>query len=160
VAGGAVTAVPSYLIRHAKAGSRRTWRGGDDQRPLSPLGCEQADALVATFAGLPIEAIVSSPSLRCIQTVEPLARARGLGVDVDPKLAEGADPRAALRLAEQLAERPVVLCSHGDVIQGVLQELEDAGLSLGPNHKIQKGSNWVLLRAKDRWTEARYIPPP
>jgi 8-oxo-dGTP diphosphatase len=155
-----MTATPVYVVRHAKAGSRRTWEGPDDLRPLSPPGREQAAGLIATFAELPIETVVSSPSLRCIQTVEPLARARGLTLQTDPVLAEGADPHEARRFAERLAVCPVVLCSHGDVIQGVLEEIEQGGVSFGPNPKLQKGCTWVLLRSNDRWTDARYIPPP
>ena len=157
---GDMTAHPLYVIRHAKAGSRREWRGSDDRRPLSEPGREQAAGLVGTFAGLDVEAIISSSSLRCIQTVEPLAAARGLSVQTDPVLAEGADPAAALRFAERHTERPVVLCSHGDVIQGLLQQLQEVGVPFGPDPKLQKGSTWVLLRGRDRWKEARYIPPP
>src|SRR5436190_764954 len=117
-----MTAHPLYVIRHAKAGSRREWRGSDDRRPLSEPGREQAAGLVGTFAGLDVEAIISSSSLRCIQTVEPLAAARGLSVQTDPVLAEGADPAAALRFADPTSDRrPAVTLypSSADLIRGV-----------------------------------------
>jgi 8-oxo-dGTP diphosphatase len=65
---------------------------------------------------LGVRRIVSSPYLRCVQTVEPLAGALGLAVEHDDRLAEGAG-RAALEL---LREDGVVCCTHGDVVGDVL----------------------------------------
>ena len=51
-----------------------------------------------TSAATPISRIASSPATRCIETVAPLARALGLEVEADNRLAEGADPRLVLEL--------------------------------------------------------------
>ena len=40
--------------------------------------------------------------------------------------------------------RTVAACSHGDVVGGVLFELADRGVAIGPTPRMQKGSVWVL----------------
>lgn len=62
--------------------------------------------------------IVSSPYLRCAETVEPLADALGLPVELDDRLAEGAPRLLALSLLAELDGG--LACTHGDVIQAVL----------------------------------------
>ena len=66
------------MVRHAKAGSRSHWTGDDRLRPLGKKGFKQADRLVSILEPFPISALFSSPFLRCVQTVEPLARAHRL----------------------------------------------------------------------------------
>src|SRR6266508_3359874 len=63
------------LVRHADAGNKRDWSGPDAERPLSEEGWEQAAGLVDLLAGLRIERLLTSPLLRCRQTLEPLAAA-------------------------------------------------------------------------------------
>jgi phosphohistidine phosphatase SixA len=106
----------AVLLRHAKAGDRQAWAGDDRLRPLDERGRRQAEALVELLRPLGIRRIVSSPYVRCVQTVEPLAAALGLAVELDERLAEGA--RAAS--APLLAEDGVVACTHGDVIEELL----------------------------------------
>ena len=62
-----------FLVRHARAGDRERWTGDDRLRPLDGKGRRQADAMVAPLAGYPITRLVSSPYLRCVQTLEPLS---------------------------------------------------------------------------------------
>ena len=65
------------LVRHARAGDREKWEGDDRLRPLDRKGRRQAEGLVELLAEYPIERLLSSQYLRCIQTFEPLAaRAR------------------------------------------------------------------------------------
>jgi 8-oxo-dGTP diphosphatase len=108
------------LVRHAWAGHRETWDGDDDrERPLDGLGREQASALVELVEPFPIEAILTSPYLRCVATVEPLAAARGLEVECRDELTEEqqhADGPAFLRA---FAGRDVLVCGHGGLEQGV-----------------------------------------
>src|SRR6266545_4741978 len=69
-----------YLLRHAHAGNKRTWSGPDGRRPLSAAGRREAAGLVRVLDGRPITTILSSPALRCEQTVQPLAEHRSLPV--------------------------------------------------------------------------------
>ena len=121
------------LIRHARAGERAQWQGDDKLRPLDARGREQALRLVAALAGLPIERVVSSPALRCVQTVEPLAAARGLVVEPLEELAEDEQERAGAELVRALAGEPVAVCGHGG--------LERA---LGLDERWRKGATFVL----------------
>ncbi len=67
--------------------------------------------------------VVSSPYVRCVQTVEPLAEAAGLRVELDERLAEGADVDAAFDLLLELDAVHGVVCTHGDLIPLLLRRL-------------------------------------
>jgi 8-oxo-dGTP diphosphatase len=111
-----------YLVRHARAGHRETWDGEDDTlRPLDERGQRQAEGLVAQLAGRDFSRVVSSPYVRCMQSVEPLAEARGLDLEAVGPLAEGAGKAAALELFRSL-DAPAVACVHGDLAQMLLGE--------------------------------------
>lgn len=110
----------SILIRHASAGDRDDWDGDDRERPLDAHGRRQAAKLVDVLRELDVRRVVSSPYLRCVETVEPLGATLGLRVEEDDRLAEGAG-RAA---SDLLREDGVVLCTHGDVVR----QLVDRGL--------------------------------
>jgi phosphohistidine phosphatase SixA len=146
------------LIRHAKAGSRERWEGDDRQRALTRSGRRQAEALVEQLRDEPIERVLSSPYLRCIQTVEPLAGARSLMVKTERLLAEGADWRQTLDLVSD-APGPAVMSSQGDVIGGIVMSLVEQGLVEAENARWQKGSTWVLEVRERRIIGATYLPP-
>src|SRR5690242_17231095 len=78
------------LLRHGRSTSNtaHTLAGRSEGVDLDDKGCEQADALVARVADLPIKAIVRSPLLRCERTVAPLAAALGLEPVVEDRLSE------------------------------------------------------------------------
>lgn len=141
------------LVRHAHAGDRDAWEAPDDLRPLSMKGIRQAEALVFALVGFPVARVLSSPALRCTQTVEPLALVRGAGIEPCDALAEGNGP-GALDLVQDLAGAPVVLCSHGDVIGEILEAMPVSG-----HVRMQKGSVWILEATDGRYTSARYLPP-
>ncbi len=150
------------LLRHAQAGSRSDWRGDDRGRPLTREGRRQAADLVELLAEVPLTAVRTSPYRRCIETVAPIAARLGLPIVVDPALTEGPFD-GALTLVRSSASDTVLLCSHGDVIPGVLNELVVAdGLDLGPAPRCQKGSVWFLepQPGTDRFAVAAYAPPP
>jgi phosphohistidine phosphatase SixA len=105
--------MPLLLVRHAWAGDRDAWEGDDRERPLDERGSMQADALVERSRAFPIEAIFSSPARRCLETVEPLARARGLEIEQRPELSEDLQATDGVALVRSLAGRDVVVCGHG-----------------------------------------------
>ncbi len=78
------------LIRHGQTRSNQL--GLLDTAPpgpeLSPLGREQAERLADLLADESIEAVVASTARRAQQTATPLARRRGLAVEVVDGLAE------------------------------------------------------------------------
>jgi len=152
------------LVRHAKAGSRANWSGDDAFRPVSPAGRRQADALVKTLTPYGPVRILSSPFTRWGWTVQPLGLALDTRVEDEPALAEGKGHWAlslVRRVREQYADDCVLLCTHGDVVLEILNELvETDGVDLGPHPQWQKGSTWLLKASGERFVGADYLPPP
>ena len=149
-----------HVVRHAKAGSRSHWTGDDRARPLSKKGHEQAEALVENFADLPVGAIFSSPYLRCVQTLEPLARRRGLEVRKSPELAEGSGLHGAYSFFANPDLDHAVLCTHGDVIWELVEDLTNRRVLPAFREDLDKGSTWVVETVKGVPVRARYIPAP
>jgi 8-oxo-dGTP diphosphatase len=150
-----------YLVRHAKAGDRSAWAGDDFLRPLSRRGQMQAEALLAQFAGLPIDRLLSSPYVRCMESLVVLAGARMLAIEPVDALTEGGGIEDALTLVRKHMHHNAVICSHGDIIPMVLDHYAARGVDLGPNPVCPKGSTWVLdVDPTGDVVAARYIPPP
>jgi broad specificity phosphatase PhoE len=149
-----------FLVRHTHAGDRSTWDGDDRRRPVSELGVRQAEALVELLADHPVDRVLSSPYVRCVQSVAPLAATRGLEVEEEDLLAEGVPLDLVQQLLRRCEAEDVVLCSHGDVIGAVVSDLAHRGVDLGPAGETwPKASTWILdgdpLRPR-----ASYLPPP
>ena len=143
------------LVRHATAGERSAWSGDDRLRPLDDQGRRQAEALVEQLSDFAISRVVSSPYVRCVQSVEPLARALGLAVEESEKLAEGHGDET-ISLIDEMRGTTAVLCTHGDVIPVVL----DAVLPGEDHQTSKKGSTWVLEVGAPSGAVGRYLPPP
>jgi phosphohistidine phosphatase SixA len=154
-----------YLVRHAKAGSRSAWDRPDEERPLSKAGRRQAAVLGKALRDEPIGRVVSSPYVRCRETVAPIAERLGLPVEDADALSEGAPLSEALRLLEKVTDKPTVLCSHGDVIGELLHHFAgqhvrlDAGDDAAPSElRFPKGSTWVLDVEEGQIVRGRYLP--
>lgn len=77
------------LVRHAlPVRIDRTHDGGPADPGLAELGRRQAERVVQALAGDDVTALYTSPLRRARETAEPLAQALGLGVEVEPGLAE------------------------------------------------------------------------
>lgn len=149
-----------YFVRHAKALDREDWDRPDERRPLSEAGQRQAQTLAQWLRREPIERVVSSRASRCVDTVRPLAAALGLPVRRHDALFEGSSAQEALALMRRLRGGAVVLCTHGDVMQNVLELLQAAGADLGDGMQLAKGAYWTFeMRAGDI-RSARYHPAP
>jgi 8-oxo-(d)GTP phosphatase len=156
---GRLSVVPVLLIRHAHAGARKDWDGDDRLRPLSGKGGRQAAALADLAEAYAPQRVLSSPYIRCLQTVEPLAGRLSLPVESMDELAEGSGA-GALALVRAFADEKVALCTHGDVIPEVLVALADEDrVDLGHRPRQAKGSVWVLEAHAGRFVRASYLPP-
>lgn len=149
-----------FLVRHAKAGSRLD-TGDDAQRPLSKNGWAQAHALVEPLvrsgAGAPM---ISSPYLRCRQTLEPLAARLDLQVITDDRLCEEQPLIPMLELIFGVPDG-AVLCSHGDMIPDAMAGLQRRGCRFIGEPNWKKASVWMLLRdSGGNVTTAKCWPPP
>lgn len=130
------------LVRHAFAGDAAAWEGDDRLRPLDAKGRRQAAGLVDLLSDFELDVVVSSPYLRCIETVEPLAESRGLAIEQDDALgAESLDHVPSV--LERLRGRRAAVCTHGD-------------LPWLAGRPFEKGSVWVL---SDDVQPSRYLPP-
>jgi broad specificity phosphatase PhoE len=113
-----------YLVRHGTAGDPDLWIGDDRARPLDEQGRRQAAGIVELLTGRPLTRAVTSPYLRCVQTLEPHAEQRRLPLEYRHELGDDASVDDALELLREL-EGDAVLCSHGDLIRELLgEELE------------------------------------
>ena len=152
-----------YLVRHAKAASRREWAGDDRDRPLTESGTRQAHALGQRLRHVRPPRLVSSPFARCVQTLVPLARDVGLPVETEEALGEGADLAQVMKLLLAVPDG-TVMCSHGDVIPDVVSALERRGMVIEGEPNWRKGSVWVLDRDESRsdvaFSRAMAWPPP
>ena len=150
-----------YLVRHAKAGVRDSWPGDDEQRPLSGRGRLHALGLLELLRDAQFERVLSSPYVRCIETVVPLAADRRLAIEPDEALAEGAALDDALALIRKHSTHGAVMCSHGDVIPMLLDHYASNGVDIGPAPQWPKGSVWKLeVDSTGEVIGAEYLPPP
>jgi phosphohistidine phosphatase SixA len=108
------------VVRHARAGDRSAWLGDDRLRPLDKRGRKQARALVEALEQFPVERILSSPYLRCVETVEPLAESRGVDITLCDELGEGRSD--GIELALSVMGEQVVLCVHAGLSDAAFGE--------------------------------------
>jgi phosphohistidine phosphatase SixA len=139
--------VALLVVRHARAGKRNRAHPDDHKRPLDERGWPQAEGLVETLAEYRLAQLVSSSFLRCTQTLEPLAAARGLPIEERRELQEGATREETLALMVELGDQ-AVLCTHGDVLENLFGE------------RGQKGSTRVVELRDGEPVVLAYLPPP
>jgi broad specificity phosphatase PhoE len=149
-----------YVVRHAKAGSRSHWTEDDRLRPLSKKGFKQAEVLASALEPFPISAIFSSPFLRCVQTVEPLARVRKLPLKETPALAEGHGLSGAMQFIGDSNLDHAVLSTHGDIVWELIEELVKVHVVRPGTGGFDKGSTWVVDVEGGSFVRARFIPAP
>ena len=110
---------------------------------------ERLRCCCGSLAGYSIDLIVSSPLVRCLQTVAPLGEALGLDVEVRRELEPRATRRDALRLLRELPPTALV-CTHREVLESVF----DGAI------ECEKGGAWVVERRGRSLTPVAYLPPP
>lgn len=142
------------LVRHGKAGSKDTWPGSDELRPLSPAGWRQAAALRTLLPLFGPRRVHSAPRTRCRQTVQELAADLGVAVVDEPLLSEEGywvDPPAGRRRLEEIARTPggpAVVCSQGGMIPDLVGALLGPSAAADRTLRSRKGSVWVLSFAE------------
>ncbi len=148
-------AMKLYLIRHAHAGQRKNSDGHDRYRKLSDRGHEAAELISSSLGGITTRAIISSPSTRCVQTVEPLAASLGLEVIEDERIWEDSSIDEAIELLMENVNDGAVFCSHGNIIPEMLHYLMQQGMTT-KGRGCAKGSVWTLTYKNDHFTKAKY----
>ena len=110
--------VPLILLRHASAGYKDDWPGNDLLRPLDARGAMDAVALadlLACFA--PRARVVSSPALRCTESVLPYAARFGGSVEAE----------ASMALSGRTSDSSSSRTGHGDGLRHLFRDLVAAG---------------------------------
>ncbi len=158
LAAGPTTAV--LLTRHAKAMLRKHWTGPDQTRRLSGRGRRQAIALVPLFEAYGVESLISSPAVRCVETLAPYGKHRGLPTRTVELLTEeeGTDlPEAVASEVATIAlgvSAPTALCGHRPVLPAMQR-----GLGLEPRPMVV-GEVTVLHRdARGRNVAVEHVKP-
>jgi probable phosphomutase (TIGR03848 family) len=97
------------LLRHGRssANAAGVLAGRTPGVELDETGRAQAARVVERLGGVPLAEIVSSPALRCEQTVAPLLADRGLEVVTEPGLAEVDYGSWTSRALKDLAKEPL-----------------------------------------------------
>jgi broad specificity phosphatase PhoE len=148
-----------YLVRHAHAGSKKNWQGPDEARPLSAQGRKEALGLIERLGDRPVGRLLSSPTERCVQTVEPLSSRLGHPVERSEALGVDGTGPEVLELLTSPALQHAVLCTHGEVIGNVFDELQAAGIELTDPPRWPKGSIWILEPAGRRSWKGSFLEP-
>lgn len=149
------------VVRHGHAGSKDHWSGDDALRPLTERGMEEAAGLVDLLAGYRPRRIISSPLVRCVQTVRPLAARLGRAIEVASQLGPAAGEGAAMFVRALGGQKgPIVLCTHGETIEALQLHLDSDGpSSFKPGGVHEKGSVWVLDARGGKLRSAEYLAP-
>jgi 8-oxo-(d)GTP phosphatase len=146
--------VPTVVLRHAKALSRSEWSRPDPERPLTDKGHEHAERIGhVLLTAYPVLRVVTSPWLRCAQTVVPYATLADTPVHEERLLGEEEfeDEHAkALAAVDDLLDtlEPLLLCSHGNVTADLAERAALAsrkGVRL-PAEPLAKGAFVVVHR--------------
>jgi 8-oxo-dGTP diphosphatase len=121
------------LLRHAKAEERKHWEGTELDRPLTPRGAQDAYAITRELACFAPTTLISSPWLRCVETIEPYALLSHQEIELDDRLSEEAFAHAPLLSIEAVincltqvakARTTAVICMHRPVLGAVFDALE------------------------------------
>lgn len=136
--------VPLVLVRHGVAGARHDWAGDDGRRPLDAEGRAQAATIARVLPAYRPEVLVSSPSVRCVQTLEPYAKSSGMDISLERLLSEEShDPQLTAAVVARLAT-PAAVSSHGKVLPDLIHALSRKDVHL------RKGAFAVLHRLGGR----------
>jgi 8-oxo-(d)GTP phosphatase len=157
---GGLTTWPIVLVRHAKAIPREAWKGDDQLRPLDSRGIERADALAKMLAAYGVTRLVSSPSVRCSETLRPYAAQLGLPLKLKEGLSEEGfadNPLRAPRHLRRLLERgaAAAVCSHGPVLPDLLDIL--AGLVEADGPQAEEASRHLKTASADTMSKGEAL---
>ena len=75
-------------------------------------------------------------------------------------LEEGSGGESIVRLVQEFKGRHVVACTHGDLVEELLEHLIHEGLMPRSEAQTEKGSTWVLQETAGNITGARYLAAP
>ncbi|WP_296138112.1 NUDIX hydrolase [uncultured Tessaracoccus sp.] len=138
--------VPLLLVRHAKAMQRKHWSGNDQSRRLDGRGRRQAVELIELLEAFGVERLVSSPAVRCAETLAPYGRYARITTETVDLLTEEEGTRDMEGVTAHVREfaagvtTATALCGHRPVLPAMHE-----GLGLEPRSMLV-GEATVLHR--------------
>jgi phosphohistidine phosphatase len=140
-----------WLLRHAEAADGEP----DDERPLTERGVLQSQAAGHALVrlGIHLDACLTSPKLRAVQTAQLACEPLGVTVTIEPAL--GGEPFDVHELVAGLGD--VMLVGHDPSFSITLHDLTgvQARMRKGGLAAIEKGELIVLLRPRELEVMAR-----
>jgi 8-oxo-dGTP diphosphatase len=129
---------------------------------LSEVGFDQSQLLIKHLEPFAIDEIYTSDYVRCVQTVTPLAHARGLSVTQVPSLNEETfeeDPMRSISFANALKqdEKNILICSHNPVIPTMLRGILNTKLKNRDLIKLEPGDAWIVHRVRGEIVGLDYL---
>lgn len=118
------------IVRHARAIGRSSWDGADPDRPLNEIGLRRANRIVPLLTAYQPQHLLSSPSVRCVDTLGPYTAVSDAGLRLRNGLSEEGfadSPATALKHLRKVLERGegTALCTHGPVLPTLLNALSE-----------------------------------
>jgi 8-oxo-dGTP pyrophosphatase MutT (NUDIX family)/phosphohistidine phosphatase SixA len=149
------------IVRHARAGKKRRWKGDDKLRPLDAEGMQQAQRLSAVAPCYGPERIASADLVRCADTVRTVSRELGIPITIEPALGRGAyadNPKATVDWVRRQIDAggTSLLCSQGEVIPDLLSRLSARSAYRLRHPPTRKGSVWALSFADGKLVGTDY----
>jgi 8-oxo-dGTP diphosphatase len=170
---------PVIVLRHAKATPRSDWHEGkvvdDGNRPLLPEGKKQAKEIITLLRAFAPKRVITSPWVRCFNTVQPYANKYRLPVIERSQLSELGNkkgPRRTKNVVNDVIEegKSAVICSHRPALPTILESLgalaskdlarwieEAANLKPAEMIVIQISSEKLKVVTAERWTSEPVI---
>jgi 8-oxo-dGTP diphosphatase len=128
---GRARTIAIIALRHGKATPHENWDGPDATRPLLQRGIDQSMSIALGIAAYRPVTLLSSPAVRCLQTIAPTARVTGLEVKEKVAISQDAYRSDAAAVSKVIAKRlskavTTVLCSHGPVLPQIIEAVARA----------------------------------
>ncbi len=113
------------ILRHAKATLRSDWKGEEAKRPLLSEGKKQAKALVPLIAPYGPKRLITSPWVRCHDTIAPYAETRKQKLIERHQLTELGNKKRPARTQDVVKDllgtsKSGLICSHRPALPSIL----------------------------------------
>jgi 8-oxo-dGTP diphosphatase len=142
------------VLRHGQAWSRKAWRKNDRLRPLLSTGRHQVERLTPLLAAYGSSRLVTSSSVRCVQSLTPYAEDSGWQLQQTDALSEeDATAESVLEIVDELLhdKECAVLCTHRPVLPSVLDALGVETDKLAPGELVVVHHRLARVVAVERY---------
>jgi len=149
------------VVRHAEAGDRERFVGDDSLRPLSRQGRKQANALAKRLGESSLD-LITSPYLRCVETLSPTSSRLRRAMMLASWLVEGEPADEALyQLIELTGEiGGLVACTHQDLMLGMFAVAIAAGAVPSSQPIFEKAATAEFTIMHGKLVAVSFVAPP